>query len=357
MLLTIIKNNLKLMLRSKINIALVLIGPIITIAALSNAFSSMMASYSVSDSINVGYNANESDYVNLALYFSQINEEGSMTFCEYPSKDPDKVLRSNDVDVYVIFSGNDYTVYEDSKHQAEALSVEYSLGTIFSSIKNSAIKDSTNIPITLDEINTGKTPTADSTDYYGIIEIVYFMWCGIISLAAVISSENKNKIQNKYIMSSTPKHIIYLSKALPCIIATLLETSISISITSLLFNIHWGNLPLSFLIITLGSFALTSFGLFTFFLFKKSIIAIIFVFSAVWYAGFVGGTFESYMYSSYPESIQKLSPLYHMNRTLVEYSTLGSSSSTGNAIVYLIGFTILFFLLGIILMNKKAEVK
>ena len=52
------------------------------------------------------------------------------------------------------------------------------------------------------------------------------------------------------------------------------------------------------------------------------------------FAGFYGGSFETYIYSAHPESIKLLSPIYHINRALTELSCMGRSDYVGSAVGY-----------------------
>ena len=56
--------------------------------------------------------------------------------------------------------------------------------------------------------------------------------------------------------------------------------------------------------------------------------------------GFFGGSFETYMFSNWPDSVKNLSPIYHANRALVENSCMGHSSYTGSCIIYMLAITI-----------------
>ena len=60
-------------------------------------------------------------------------------------------------------------------------------------------------------------------------------------------------------------------------------------------------------------------------IFDNMVITVILVFMAVWTWGFLGGSFETYLFSETPASVQHLSPIYYLNRSLVELSSMGTS--------------------------------
>ena len=70
------------------------------------------------------------------------------------------------------------------------------------------------------------------------------------------------------------------------------------------------------------------------------VITIIILFTLVWIMGFLGGSFETYMFSSTPETLKHLSPLYHGNRALVELSCMGESDYVGSSLLYSLAVTV-----------------
>ena len=47
-------------------------------------------------------------------------------------------------------------------------------------------------------------PAVDAKDYYGIIEIVYFSFLGIICIASILSSEKKMELDKDYRLHHYP---------------------------------------------------------------------------------------------------------------------------------------------------------
>ena len=86
--------------------------------------------------------------------------------------------------------------------------------------------------------------------------------------------------------------------------------------------------------------AATAFGLMVYSFFDNVVVTIIIVWIMVWIAGFYGGSFETYMFSSHPVSIKNLSPIYHINRALTELSCMGKSDYVSSALIYIAGITL-----------------
>lgn len=69
-------------------------------------------------------------------------------------------------------------------------------------------------------------------------------------------------------------------------------------------------------------------------------ITIIVLFTVVWVMGFLGGSFETYMFSSIPDTARHLSPIYYGNRALVELSCMGHSEYVSSAVGYSLAVTV-----------------
>jgi ABC-2 type transport system permease protein len=90
-------------------------------------------------------------------------------------------------------------------------------------------------------------------------------------------------------------------------------------------------------------------------MFRNVAVGIVLGFILLWVVGFFGGSFQSYMYNMLPQSLVDLSPIYYINRTLVEFSVKGSSSYTGTCIIYLAGIILVCGILDTLLMGRKLE--
>lgn len=369
--LILIKNNLKLMLRSKWILFMMIILPVVTIALLSNAFKEMMNTNFTIDNLIAGYRISDSnDYKNILPELTKLCEKQGITLQEYPQGNITKLLQGGSVDVFVdITDQKSYTVYKSNDKELEAGIVESIFSGFFYQVNEVATvmaygqQNGTTTALTENKAGTVKTETLDadplpsSTDYYGIIYIVYFSWCGMVSLVAVISSERKSAIPRRMLVAHMNKLSYYLGKFIPCALAIFIELCGAWILSAILFHIHWGNLLLSTIILILISLASSAFGMVLFQLFNNVAISIVIGFIFTWVAGFFGGSFEAYRYLSLPTYLIKASPLYYINRTLVEYSTMGSSSYEGKCFLYLTVMTVVCGVIGILLMNRKMEVQ
>lgn len=90
----LIKNNMKLMLRSMWGIAVMLTGPILVVVMLSNAFSALMSTYEGVDEFTAGLRGTEA-VQETALYeaVKQAGEEAGIIFCEYPQGEIQELMQ------------------------------------------------------------------------------------------------------------------------------------------------------------------------------------------------------------------------------------------------------------------------
>ena len=338
MIIYLIKNNIKLMMRSATNVLLFIVTPIVLIAMLSSAFSDMMAKYESGGKITAGFRVEKDtpEAWRAALdAFAAGLEEESLLLREYVNGEPEKILRDEDLCAFVVFGADAYTIYQSEDHKNEGKIVEYAVGSFY----ERAAAAAANVNLTE---NAGELAIEypeymepiDSKDYYGIIEIVYFGCCAIVCGAGLFAGEKKNRINKKFYVSGISEPKLYLAKLISMIIVVSVGSLIATALSGLMFGTKWGNPVLSALIVFLVISAATAFGLMAYYITDNMVATIISVFTVVWLAGFFGGSFETYMFSTTPKALKLISPLYHTNRALVELSCMGKSDYVGSAILY-----------------------
>ncbi len=64
-------------------------------------------------------------------------------------------------------------------------------------------------------------PAIDSTDYYGIVFIVYISWCAIVGGAGLFTNEKKNCIIERLQVSNLSILQVYLARLIPASILSL----------------------------------------------------------------------------------------------------------------------------------------
>lgn len=358
----LIKNNFKLMFRNKWVLAWLIIGPLLVIAILSSAFSDLMQSYEGVEDFKAGYRVEgESVFDENMDAIKEAGKEAGITFLEYPAGEPKEVIENNGLAGFVEFGADDYTVYESADYETEGISLEYFMDRTMriyaKSVLQTMLPEAEEKAVEFPVKELSYMPAVDSKDYYGIIYIVYFAWCGIICLANVLSNEKKYGINRKFQVTTVSAFKMYLAKWIPAVLMVSAGLGITTILTILLFDIHWGNALLSTGLFLLNIMASVAFGLMFYYLFHNIAMTIIAVFVSVWIMGFFGGSFETYMYCGWSDTVKNLSPIYHANRALVEISCMGHSTHTGSCILYMSAITVICSVISVVAdkMRKRGR--
>lgn len=347
-----------------------IVVPIVTIGILSSAFREMMNTTYKVDKFQVGFTSNQdSSYHEMLPKLQTICKTNNILLKEYPEEQGHgihKLLKNETVSVFVDMKDSSYVIYEASNKKTEGAVVESIFSGFFHNMTEAMTLNSYGKPqgsVKSPSKSSGKVgvevlamePVPSSTDYYGIIYIVYFAWCGLISLLTVITSERKGAIPRRMKVAQMPKWYYYAGKFIPCTLSIFIEVCASMILSFLMYDIHWGKIVTSIVILFLLSMASAAFGIVMFQLFNNVALSIVVGFIIVWVEGFFGGSFQAYMYSFLPQKLVDSSPIYYINRTLVEFSTKGYSDYAGRCFGSLIGMIVVFGFLGILLMNRKME--
>lgn len=342
----LIKNNFKLMYRNKIILVSMVFAPVLVIAILSSAFEDLMKSHEVKDQFKAGYRVEEGSLWEKSVeIIKEAGKEAGIQFLEYPEGKPEEIIENNHLAGFADLGSRKYKLYKSAGNETEGITLEYFLERCLDQSLEQALVMSVHTDISNKkdlEIPIQKLdymPAVNSKDYYGIIEIVYFSFLGIICIASVLSSEKKNGIRQRLQITSLSSFKLYLAKWIPLVSFMAFGIGVSAVVSSVMFGIHWGNLVLSAVLVLLVIMAGASLGLMFYSIFKNLAVTVIISFTITWFMGFFGGTFETYMFSSFSEMVKNISPVYHVNRALVEYSCMGHSSYTLSSIFYLIAIT------------------
>ena len=331
----LIKNYLKMMFRNPVNILLFTVAPLILVAVLSSAFSSMMDSYERAETFTVGYSVAKGSEAEAYMQpIAEIFNENKIEFKEYSDGDPEELLYKEDLAGFIQFSKDDYVISKRIDMVTEGKIIEY---TIASFMRNADSYKLGMVNVSEPEISVeypDHAPVVDATDYYGKIEIVYFLWCGFICASFTVGNEKKFKIYERLRMSGISEARLYLAKVLPAVAVVYITTIIGAVFSTVFFGTKWGNFGLSALIIGLMVVAALTSEFMIYYICNNIPLTVMISFMTVWFAGFYGGSFENYIYSSHSEKIKLLSPLYHGNRALVELASSGKSDFVKSTIIF-----------------------
>ena len=347
----LIKNNFKIMFRSPVNILLYVLCPVLISAILISAFSSLMESYEAPGEFEVGYTVEEdSPYAGIVSALAPVGKENGIIFNRYDGGTPEEFLQSRELGGFITFTKEGYTIYESKSRQVEGAKLEYMISAVYNSMISGNVSD-----IRIPTESPVVAPAINSTDYYGMVYMVYFGWCAIVCAAGLFSQEKKHQILDRFRVSNLSPVQIYFGRAIPIITVVSIGIGSASVISAFVLGVHWGNIILSGMVILLSVIAATAFEMMIYEITQSMIATIILSFGIVWWLGYLGGAFETYMFSSWPESVKLISPLYHANRALVELSGTGHSDYILSSVIFLGAITVISSLIAIFVGSLRRK--
>lgn len=358
MLWYMIKNNVKLIFRNKILVISVLIAPVAIIAILSGAFKELLSTYEMKDTITIAYSVSEdSPYAPYMEQLSKISVGDQILFMnDQKGKEEIKtILNKNKYHAFLEINQSTYTLTLSDTHKYENGLIENIVSKVIDQILKRPFMDDEiikNVYCNLTDIEV--TPMASSLDYYGIVEITYFAMCGVVVISMVVNSEKKNRIGRRMQAAGVTKLNMYLSKLIPCSIGVFIEMLGAAILSNILLGNQYGNIPSSIGILFLLSIASSAFGIASLYIVKGIAGGIIIVFGLTWLMSFCGGAFENYMMSDIPKVFVNSSVMYYINRTLVEFRTMGESKFVIPCVFALLIMTTICSLISMIFIKKGA---
>lgn len=373
MLFTLTKNNLKLMLRDKIATLFLIAFPVILIAVLSGAFSKLLNKNYTMKPFNVGYCVQHGSNIEKSLpVFIKGFKENKITLSEINKTDGINKVRNKSIEAYIELSDDKYIIYKNDGSSVNTTIFENSIESMLyyydgnKTLVNYLIQKGIPVKITgektthsenyvnLKTINTDPVPS--STVYYGIVEIVYVIWFGMIVVSTITNNERKYGVTRRIELSNTSSFTLFLGKLIPAVFEVSIQIGIAAFVSTMLMNVNWGTSPLlSAGIILLEIIATSAIGILLSTIIKNQALTDVLIFLSSFFFGFIGGSFQTYMYNYFNENVAKLSPLYFINRSLVELSTKGHSDYTGSCIILLIIISVTVTLLGTLATHLRRQ--
>lgn len=351
----ITKNNLKLIVRKPAWLVIIVLGALLVVASLSSVFRTLLDHSEETGTFQVGYRMEEdSRYAPSESLLEEGFKANGVTLKKYENADPEELIQNGGEDVFITFLDDSYKIYADEKKEIQSKVVAYVLYRIDAEFAMAAAGGTDRVSIKAEALTGIKTSEAEN--YYGIIEIVYFTSINSVLLCLIFWTERKNRIGIRFASGSAGAAARYFGKLLACVIVSFLLLVVleSVLVTGM-FDVTIGRPALSFFILFLHTAAFAAFGMLFFLLFDNMAVAIGGMFMVDWFMGLLGGSFETYMYSAIPENLKRLSPIYFVDRSLVELSLNGKSDYVAPCIRYLCVMTAVCIGLGIFITSKKKE--
>jgi ABC-2 type transport system permease protein len=365
-----IKSDVKRYFRDKGNLVLSIAFPIIFIFILSNAFGSYMNNKFELSPFSVGYTITQKSpiYGSMDEIKKALKNE-KITLVSLDKTDALKQISSDKLAGFVEFTDTGYKFYKNGDLSIDSgifdsvlQSISYSTGTYTEMYKVLAQYkaappaqnqiESANL-FTVNKLPTIPQPSA--LTYYGIVMIIQMLCISAIAAPAMIDTDRKSKTNQRVALTKINPFAVFTSRVISSVISGALQISIGIVASILLLKVDYGSkFPLVIGIMLLFSVAMSSVGVMLGYLIKSIAVTRTLVFAFTWVLNFFGGSYMQYIYvNGTLLNIMKKTPLYYVNRSLVELATQGSSSVLPTALIIIFSTIVGSILIGAFVYSKR----
>jgi ABC-2 type transport system permease protein len=366
------KNDLKRFFRDKMGMFMLIIFPVLLIFILSSAFSSTMNKSFKLEPFSVGYSITQ----NSPLYGS-INTitdgliKQKITLIKMDKGSALREITNRKLAGYVEFSGNSYIFHksDDMKISASIFesilsSISYTTGTysgMYKYFADNKIKPNDNQNINsasknLLQIEKIKVePAPSSMQYYGIVMLINTLTFSLVAGAAIINNDRKRRVNLRIGLTKVSPIIIFFARTLSSVVTSMLQITIAIIASILLLKVDFGTHYIQvFLLILLYSATVSTLGVALGYLIKSLSITRTIVFAASFFLNFFGGSYTPYVFAVDDFlSLMKKTPLYYINRSLVEITTKGYSNLVSTAVTIEVSVIVISLLIGILAYSRR----
>ena len=362
-----LKSDLKRELRDRISLIMMIAFPVILIFILSNAFSSIMSSKFVLTPFSVGYSITQKSVLG-----------GSMDEIQKSLKDvkislvkTDKATALNEISNnklagFVEFTDTGYKFYSNDNmsidsgiFQSVLQSISYSTGTYTEMYKVLAQYKAAPPQQNSDTLYTVKKlvaePFPSSLTYYGIVMLINVLCFAAVGTANMIHDDRQRNINKRVALSKINSYSVFLGRVISSTLSNMLQISAAIICSVLLLNVNFGSkYPQVIGLILLFSVTANSVSIMLGYLLKNMTVTRSIVYALSFFLNFFGGSFMQFYYASGSYlSIMQKTPIYYINRSLVELATRGSSSYLPTAIVIMVSTIAGSLLIGGIAFSRR----
>ncbi|HEX2938221.1 MAG TPA: ABC transporter permease [Ruminiclostridium sp.] len=365
-----IKSDVKRYFRDKGNIVMAILCPVIFTFILSNAFGSFMNNKFEISPFSIGYTISDKNPLknNLNELKKELKKE-KITLVETSKSAALKEIGNDKLSGFVEFTDDGYKFYKNDSRSIDTgifesvlQSISYETGTytelykVFAQLKiNPSARQGSQSKTLLTVKKLDTIPQPSALTYYGIVMIINILCFTALSSPTLINNDRKLKINQRIALTSINPFAVFTGRVISALTSGVLQISIGISASVLLLRVNFGpKVPLVIGVMLLFSFAVSSFGVMLGYLIKNMAVTRIIVFAGSFFLNFFGGSYVQYIYQSGDTlELMKKTPLYYINRCLVELATQGSSSVLPTALVIIFSTIIGSVLIGAFVYSRR----
>ncbi|MCY6957090.1 ABC transporter permease [Clostridium brassicae] len=265
-ILNIILKDMKEGFRSKKELALMILFPIVLIVILGTALSSAMNGDIKLGQINVLYTIQGKDN-NIGTSFNLLEDKLKNYNVEFKEtnniEEAKKSLENGDYACYLLINENEkeIKIFKNERNRLGGSFVEGILNTFVQRYNvvneigrhdprmvGQILKENNKKYVNIQSLNEKKEPRA--IDYYGVTMTTLIIMYSSMTAAFGIVGEKNRKTSNRMIIAPITKKEIFMGKILSSVIITVIEIIIVIMFSKYVIKVNWGdNLPILLLVL------------------------------------------------------------------------------------------------------------
>lgn len=357
---TFLKSDLKRELRDKVGLIMIIVFPIILIFILSNAFGSLMNSKFVLSPFSVGYSMSQNSTLGGSMSEIQKSlKDVKISLVKTDKSSALKQISDNKLAGYVEFTDAGYKFYSNDNmsidsdiFQSVLQSISYSTGTytemykILAQYKTSAPQPTTRSLFTIKKLEAEPFPSA--LTYYGIVMLINILCFSAVGTSNMIHDDRQLNISQRIALTKVNPFTVFFGRVVSSTLSNILQISAAIICSVLFLKVNYGSsYPLVIGLVLLFSITANSVGIMLGYLLKNISVTRSIIYALSFFLNFLGGSFMQYFHASgsFLSLIQK-TPIYYINRSLVEIATRGSSDVLPTALVIMVSTIAVSLLIG-----------
>jgi ABC-2 type transport system permease protein len=363
----IILKEIREFFREKTNLFFFLMFPVVLIFLLGNLLQSEDKAEDMIGEIKILYQVQTEDQfqVNaIEQFIKAAGENQNLTFERTQDLQAAKELAGKDaITAAVVFTGNPLTIniYEGTDRIKNR-----TVGAImngFAQTDRSIISVIKTNPASLSAAGGNDEDYVEQKDlgvnrsmldYYAVSMVAMICFMSAIQGSVAFLSERENKTINRLFLAPQNRVSIFLQKILGMVPKVILQISILMIISVLVFNAHYAATPadnlylfLMFFVVTL---AMVSIGVVLGLFIKTS--PMIIVMPPLWIMMFFGGTYSKELYI---KGLTEKMPIYQIQQAAFDLTVFGRSQKATSAIIICLIILIIMLAVGAFIFSRMEE--
>ncbi len=298
-------------------------------------------------------------------FVSMVGESDNLSFSETEDIEKAKLLVGDDeITAAVIFKGDPLgiQIYEGTD-RIRNRTVEAVMNGFIQTDKTvmAVMRTAPQVLTTLNKSEEDYTVEKDlgysrsMIDYYAISMVMMIAFMSVIVGTNAFMSERRNKTINRMIIAPQNRISIFLQKVLGMLPQTILQVTVIMGISIVVFDAHYGagvkEVVYLFLMFCAITFCMISLGVILGLLFKN-VSPFVLTMPVIWLMMFFGGTYSKDLYI---KGITELMPNYIFQQAAYELSVFGHYAKATQVILICSVITMVSLTFGAFIFYKKEE--